>query len=85
MVFLIEFHNGTPRVRQGRPPAGFLSACADIARLYGIRSGRIRCIRAMGTQQLRFSRDIPERARQPLRNVWTPPPTGGPPGRRAWG
>lgn len=82
-VFVVEFVDGVAYTRRGRPPGGFVSACTDVARLYGIRRGRIRAVRGRGTVRLTFSKEIPERARQPLRNVWTPPPTGGPGGGRA--
>jgi hypothetical protein len=53
--------------------------------LYGLRSGQIKCSGRGAAARLKFSKDIPERARQPFRNVWTPPspPSGG--GRRARG
>lgn len=81
--YSVEIVDGRPRVRCGQPPHGFVAACGDIARLYGIRRGRIDCVGSGSWARLRF-RDIPERARQPLRNVWTPPAAvgrGG--GRRA--
>lgn len=84
VAFVIAFGPGGPALRKGQPPAGFLSACADIARMYQVRKGRIMGLRAGpgGGMQLWFSRDVPDRARQPLRNCWTPPPPGGPGGGR---
>lgn len=76
-VFLLEIQDGRVKVRKGRPPPGFANACEDVCRLYRIERGRIRGVRAPGGIQLRFSSDIPERTRQPFRNVWTPPPRGG--------
>ncbi|MDZ7811517.1 MAG: DUF3634 family protein [Arhodomonas sp.] len=72
----------------GTPPAGFLSGCRDIARLHGITEGQVRCVRTAAGHRLRFSRNLPERARQPLRNVWQPPPRAAVvavPGHRADG
>ncbi len=86
-VFLVSIREGVASSTSGQPPPGFVSACNDICRMYGIRSGRIEGVRTGRTVELRFSRDIPERAHQPLRNVWTPPPPGGGGGggRRATG
>ncbi|WP_440994977.1 DUF3634 family protein [Arhodomonas sp. SL1] len=76
-VYCITFEADGPVVTRGTPPAGFLSGCRDIARLYGITEGQVRCVRTAAGHRLRFSRNLPERARQPLRNVWEPPPPGG--------
>jgi hypothetical protein len=84
-TFVIEIVEGEARVRRGNPPAGFASACTDIARLHGVRSGRIEGVGQGRHARLRFSSGIPERARQPFRNVWTPPPAPRPGGRRARG
>ncbi len=81
-IYRIDFVDGQPRVRHGRPPFGFVSACGDIARLYGIRSGHVECLGQGRSARLRFSDNIPERARQPFRNVWTPPTAPGPTGGR---
>lgn len=83
--FEVEFDNGRARRRRGQPPPGFVDACDDIARLYNIRSGSVRGVGLRSARRLKFSRDVPERARQPIRNVWTPPPTGGSGNRRARG
>lgn len=84
-IFVIDIIDGGAQVRRGTPPAGFVSACSDIARLYGIRSGYVECVGRGRHARLRFSRDIPERARQPFRNVWTPPDSPRPGGNRARG
>ncbi len=84
-VFVIEIVDGGAEIRRGTPPAGFVAACADIARLYDIRSGRVECVGSGRRARLRFSRDTPERARQPFRNVWTPPDPPRPGGGRAHG
>ncbi|RLK48789.1 uncharacterized protein DUF3634 [Alkalispirillum mobile] len=80
VAFVISFGANGPAVRKGQPPAGFLSACADIARMYQVRQGRVLGLRGGAGMELAFSRDMPDRARQPLRNCWTPPPPGGPGG-----
>ncbi len=84
--FVVELREGTPEVRRGDPPSSFVRACADVARLYRLRQGRITGVRTGDGIELRFSDDIPSRAHQPFRNVWTPPPSDGPGGgRRAAG
>ncbi len=84
-TFVIEIVDGTAELRRGTPPGGFVTACNDVARLYEVRRGRIECVGSGVRARLRFSRDIPERARQPFRNVWTPPQPRGPGGSRARG
>ncbi|ABI56386.1 DUF3634 family protein [Alkalilimnicola ehrlichii MLHE-1] len=80
VAFVIAFDGKGPAVRKGAPPPGFLAACRDVARMYGVGAGKVYGVREAGGLQLAFSRDLPERARQPLRNCWTPPPSGGPAG-----
>ena len=85
-AYRIDIVDGSARLRHGMPPAGFVSGCSDIARLYGIRQGYVECLGQGRHARLRFSAGIPERARQPFRNIWTPPTTPGPSGgRRARG
>ncbi|MCS4502527.1 DUF3634 family protein [Arhodomonas aquaeolei] len=76
-LYTITFEPDGPVVTRGTPPPGFLSGCRDIARLYGVQAGQVRCVRTAAGHRLRFSSNVPERCRQPLRNVWEPPPTGG--------
>ncbi|WP_435103309.1 DUF3634 family protein [Arhodomonas sp. AD133] len=84
-IFVVAFRADGPTAERGRPPPGFLDGCRDIARLHKVNRGRVRCVRTGRGQALRFSRDLPERARQPIRNIWEPPPGGGPGGARARG
>ncbi|WP_043740726.1 DUF3634 family protein [Thioalkalivibrio nitratireducens] len=83
--FVIDLNDGRARVLRGDPPSAFVRGCSDVARLYRVRRGRIVGVRTAGGIELRFSRDLPERAHQPLRNVWVPPGSGGPGGGRAAG
>ena len=76
-VFSVELRDGTARVRRGKPPAGFLRGCEDVARQFGLKRGRIAAVRTDTGVQLRFSRDLPAKTHQAFRNVWTPPPGGG--------
>ncbi|RFA25360.1 hypothetical protein CAI21_19160 [Alkalilimnicola ehrlichii] len=77
VVFVLRIQDGKARVIRGKPPPGFASACEEVCRLHGLSRGEIRAVRTGAGQELRFSKDIPERLRQPFRNVWTPPPGGG--------
>ncbi len=77
--FVVAFGGDGVRVERGSPPRDFIRGCRDVARMYGVNRGKVYALRTRSGVQLRFSRGIPERARQPLRNVWTPspPPRGG--------
>jgi len=83
--FIIDLAGGQARVRRGDPPAAFVRGCSDVARLYRLNAGRVFGIRAAHGIEIRFSKDVPDRARQPLRNMWEPPGSGGPGGHRAAG
>ncbi|AHE98929.1 hypothetical protein THITH_12395 [Thioalkalivibrio paradoxus ARh 1] len=83
--FVIDLQGGRARVLRGDPPSAFVRGCSDVARLYRLDRGRILGVRTAGGIELRFSRDLPARAHQPLRNVWVPPTGGGPGGGRAVG
>jgi hypothetical protein len=83
-LFVLEIGDrSSVRVVKGNPPPGFRDACEDVARLNRLEKGRICAVRRAGQERLRFSDDIPERARQGFRNVWTPPPSPGGGGIRA--
>lgn len=81
----IRFADARVNGVSGSPPAGFLSACRDIARLHRIPRGAVLVVGRGRRSELRFSRGIPSSARQAIRNVWTPPPSGGGGGMRASG
>lgn len=83
--FVVDLDGGKARVRRGDPPAAFVRGCSEVARLYRLSSGRIFGIRSGNGIELRFSKEIPDRAHQPLRNMWVPPSSGGPGGNRAAG
>jgi len=76
-VFVIEIGPDGARLRRGRPPPGFVVACTEVARMHGLKRGRIKGLRTGSGIRLRFSADIPERLHQRFRNVWEPPPGGG--------
>jgi len=76
-VFMVDLTGGRPAVKRGRPPRAFLDGCEDVCRLQRVSRGQIRAVHADGTVVLRFSKQVPERAHQAFRNVWTPPPSGG--------
>lgn len=81
--FIIDLDGGSARVRRGDPPAAFVRGCSDVVRLYRLQMGQILGVRTANGVELRFSKDIPTRAHQPLRNLWVPPTSGGPGGNRA--
>jgi len=83
--FVVTFEQGAARLVRGHAPQRFVSACSDIARLYGIERGRVECQTRGAKARLKFSKEIPERARQPIRNVWTPPTSPDRGGSRARG
>lgn len=83
--FVIDLDGGSARVRRGDPPAAFVRGCSDVARIYRVQMGQIFGVRTGTGVELRFSKEIPVRAHQPLRNVWVPPGSGGPGGNRASG
>jgi len=83
--FLIEIENGRAVLRQGTPPPGFVSACSDVARLHNVTRGQIEGLGQGRHARLKFSRNLPERVRQAIRNVWTPPPTPDRSGGKARG
>jgi hypothetical protein len=83
--FVIDLERGTARVRRGDPPAAFVRGCSEVARLFGLQRGRVLGVRTGNGIELRFSKEIPARAHQPLRNIWVPPTSGGPGGNRAAG
>ena len=83
--FIIDLDGGQARVRRGDPPAAFVRGCSDVARMYRVQVGRILGVRTGNGVELRFSKEIPERAHQPFRNIWVPPNSGGPGGHRAAG
>lgn len=83
--FVVDITNRHAELSSGRAPAGFIPAVTDIARRHGINKGRIECLGSGRQARLRFSKDIPERARQAIRNAWTPPPIPGSGTQRARG
>ncbi len=85
VVFVIRLQAGRAHRQRGRPSPSFVNACTSVARLHRLDRGRIMGVRTGEGVQLRFSADIPERARQAFRNVWTPPPGGSGGGHRATG
>ena len=85
-VFLIEFGPDGARLARGMAPAGFVAACTDVGRLHRVATGTVECLGQGRHARLRFSKNFPERARQPILNVWTPPTGPGTrSGRRARG
>jgi len=83
--FVLIISKERAETTHGRPPVGFVDAVTDIARRHGIQSGRIECLGSGHRARLKFSKGIPERAQQAIRNAWTPPTPPGGGSRRAQG
>ncbi len=77
--FVVTIAHGRAEASHGRPPAGFVDAVTDIARRHHVTGGRVACLGHGRQARLKFSKGFPERARQAIRNAWTPPtpPSGG--------
>ncbi len=90
--FELWIHEHRVECIRGEVPGSFLHAGAEVARIAGLRRGRIRGYLDGNSVRLRFSSAVPETVRQRFRNVWpheaTPgprPPRSGGPRRRARG
>ncbi len=69
-VFVIDITDGEPRAVAGTVTSAFLALLREVAADHRIRSGQV-CGRALGRRiRLEFSRQIPEPARQRVRNWW---------------
>lgn len=69
-LFVIRVRGGTPTASRGVVTTRFLAACGDVLRSHGIPSCTIRGFRSRDDVSLHFSREVPEAARQGVRNVW---------------
>lgn len=67
---VIRIDNGSARPTKGTPPPGFVAACNDVARDFGINSGYVEVVPRMHGATLRFSPDICQDSHQRFRNVW---------------
>lgn len=85
LAYRLTVDNGSVRATHGRAPTGFVAAVADIARIHKINRGQIECKGLGKHARLKFSKDFPQRGRQAIRNVWTPPTTTRAGGGRASG
>ena len=69
-VFVIVIRESEVSVRRGQVPRQFLDAVEDISSSVGIAKGKITGVRQGDRIRLRFSRSIPARIHQRLRNAW---------------
>jgi len=69
-VFVIRVRNRVPFLTTGKVSQAFVVELADVLQRHGVRGGSIYGVRRRGAVMLGFSRDIPQAARQALRNVW---------------
>jgi Protein of unknown function (DUF3634) len=70
-VFVIQIRNGVPILKRGKLAQAFVVELADVLNRHRIRKGAIYGVPKAGRVSLRFSRTIPQAARQSLRNVWS--------------
>jgi Protein of unknown function (DUF3634) len=69
-IFVVRLSDGEPRTRTGVVTAAFLQRLREISAVHGIRTGQVRGMSSGRRIRLEFSRDIPDAARQQLRNWW---------------
>jgi len=70
-VFVIRITNAKLHVAKGSVPEKFLGDCRNIVAESDITSASIKGVNNAGRICLRFSRQIPESARQQFRNTWS--------------
>lgn len=85
LIYRLQVEDQRLHSLQGKAPARFYAAVADIVKLHGIVTGKIECKGVGRHARLKFSKNFPERGRQAIRNVWTPPTTTRAGGGRASG
>lgn len=83
LAYRLTVDNGNVRSTHGRPPVRFFAAVTDVVRLHEINQGQIECKGLGKHARLKFSNNFPQRGRQAIRNVWTPPTTTRASGGRA--
>ncbi len=66
---VFEIRAGDVRQVRGTSPPILRADFGDVARAFGLATGRLEIVRSAGRRQLRFSPDIPHAAHQRFRNV----------------
>ena len=70
-LWVIRLRNGNPVLVKGRIAPMVVSELGEVLQRHGVRRGALYGIRRRGTVALGFSRSIPQKCRQALRNVWS--------------
>jgi hypothetical protein len=68
--FTVRVVNGEPKAVQGTVTPALLRLVAEVVAFNQVKSGRIWGVESSGWIRLKFSKSIPEPARQQLRNGW---------------
>jgi hypothetical protein len=69
-VFVVRIAGGEPRAVAGTVTPAFLALLREVAADHAVKAGEV-CGRALGGRiRLEFSRQVPESARQRVRNWW---------------
>jgi hypothetical protein len=69
-VFLVRLADGKPTAAEGTVTPAFLARVREVAAANGVSRGLVSGFAHGEFIRLRFSSEIPERARQQLRNWW---------------
>jgi hypothetical protein len=69
-AFVVRITGGEPRAVTGTVTPAFLERVREVAAEWGITAGRVTGLPRGRRIRLAFSRHIPQRARQQLRNWW---------------
>jgi hypothetical protein len=70
-VFVIRIREGVPVLVRGKVSPAFVAEVGDVVKRFDIRRGAIYGVPKRGKVGLGFSRSIPAKCHQALRNVWT--------------
>src|SRR5262245_51838027 len=69
-VFMVRIADGEPRCVAGAVTPAFLARVREVAAAHGAKAGWVRGLARGARIRLAFSRQIPEPARQQVRNWW---------------
>jgi len=81
-IMVLKFENGVLTKIKGNVPTGFQASCKDIANKTPF-SGLIKVYKNRFTTKIDFSKDIPSKTKQRIRNVFPHNPTSTKKGKRA--
>jgi|SRR6476660_1806685 hypothetical protein len=70
-VWVVRLRNGKPVLVKGKIPPMVVSELSEVLKRHGVRRGALYGVKRRGMVALGFSRSIPQKCRQALRNVWS--------------